>query len=86
LCSQPSRRYCPTKIQHPRHLAINGTNADATLDQYATTDSYATNDYGGFTFPTASKDSFKFTVTAKNASSSGYTVSFADLTLTPHTG
>jgi hypothetical protein len=50
LCSQPSRRYCPTKIQHPRHLAINGTNADATLDQYATTDSYATNDYGGFTF------------------------------------
>jgi hypothetical protein len=63
-------------------LAINGTSVDATLDQYAATDSYATNDYGAFTFPTARNDSFKFTVTAKNASSSGYTVSFDGLGLT----
>ena len=43
-------------------LAINGTNVDAALDQYAATDSYATDD---FTFPTAGNDSFKFTVTPK---------------------
>ena len=64
-------------------LAINGTNVGATLDQYAATDSYATNDYGAFTFPTAGNYSFKFTVTGKNASSSSYSVSFDDLTLTP---
>jgi hypothetical protein len=64
-------------------LAINGTNVGATLDQYAATGSYATNDYGAFAFPTAGNDSFKFTVTAKNASTSGYTVNFDDLSLTP---
>jgi hypothetical protein len=63
-------------------LAINGTNVGATLDQYAATDSYATNDYGTFAFPTAGNYSFKFTVTGKNTSSSGYSVSFDDLTLT----
>ena len=64
-------------------LAINGTNVGATLDQYAATDSYATNDYGTFTFPTAGNYSFKFTVTGKNTGSSSYSVSFDDLTLTP---
>ena len=46
-------------------LAINGANVGAPLDQYAATDSYATDDYGAFTFPTAGNDSFKFTVTPK---------------------
>ncbi len=64
-------------------LSINGTNVGATLDQYAATDSYASFDYGNFTFPTAGNYSFKFTVTGKNASSSNYGISFDDLTLTP---
>jgi hypothetical protein len=46
------------------------------------TDSYVTNDYVTFTFPTAGNYSFKFTVTGKNASSFSYSVSFDDLTLT----
>lgn len=33
-------------------LAINSTHVDATFDQHAATDSYTTNDYGTFTFPT----------------------------------
>jgi hypothetical protein len=57
-------------------LAINGTNVGTTLGQYAATDSHASNDYGTFTFLTAGNDSFKFMVTARNPSSSGYTVSF----------
>ena len=64
-------------------LAINGTNVGATFDQYSATEGYATHDYGNFTFPTAGNYSFKFTVTGKNASSSGYSISFDDLTLTP---
>ncbi len=64
-------------------LAINGANAGATFDQYSAAEGYATQDYGNFTFPTAGNYSFKFTVTGKNTSSSSYSVSFDDLTLTP---
>ena len=64
-------------------LAVNGTNVGATLDQYVATDGYASNDYGTFSFPTAGNYSFKFIVTGKNASSSNFSVSFDDLTLTP---
>jgi hypothetical protein len=32
-------------------LAINGTNVGAALDQYAATDSYATDDYAPSRFP-----------------------------------
>jgi hypothetical protein len=64
-------------------LTINGTAVGANLDQYAATDSYATFDYGKFAFPAAGNYSFKFAVTGKNTGSSGYTVSFDDLTLTP---
>ena len=64
-------------------LAINGANAGATFDQYSAAEGYATQDYGNFTLPTAGNYSFKFTVTGKNTSSSSYSVSFDDLTLTP---
>jgi hypothetical protein len=39
-------------------LAINSTHVDATLDQHAATDSYATNDYGTFTFSTVRRRMF----------------------------
>jgi hypothetical protein len=64
-------------------LSINGTNVGGTLDQYAASPVLGTFDYGTFNFTTAGSYLFKFTVTGKNASSSGYTVSFDDLTLTP---
>jgi Legume lectin domain/Chitobiase/beta-hexosaminidase C-terminal domain len=64
-------------------LAINGTNVGATLDQYTGADAYATFDFGTFNFATAGNYAFKFTVTGKNASSSNYSISFDDLTLTP---
>jgi Legume lectin domain/Chitobiase/beta-hexosaminidase C-terminal domain len=64
-------------------LSINGTNVGSPLDQYAASDSYATVDFGTFTFPTAGNYSFKFTVTGKDTSSSGYSISFDDITLMP---
>jgi len=65
-------------------LAINGTNLGATLDEFqASGDAYAVVDLGNFTFSAAGNYSFKFTVTSHNASSSGYTMSFDDFTLTP---
>jgi len=64
-------------------FTINGTSVGSPLDQYLDTDEYATFDYGNFTFKSAGNYSFKFTVVGKDASSSGYSVSFDDFTLTP---
>ncbi|HET7105977.1 MAG TPA: Ig-like domain-containing protein, partial [Candidatus Acidoferrum sp.] len=64
-------------------LAINGTNVGVPADEYAALDSYAVVDLGNFTFPAAGNYSFKFTVTGRNANSSGYSISFDDFTLTP---
>ncbi len=64
-------------------LSINGTNVGGTSDQYSALAVLGTFDYGTFNFATAGSYLFKFTVTGKNASSSGYTVSFDDITLTP---
>jgi hypothetical protein len=44
---------------------------------------YAVFDVGTFNFPAAGNYAFKFTVTGKNAASSGYSISFDDITLTP---
>jgi len=64
-------------------LAINGTNVGAPADEYAALDSYAVIDLGNFNFPAAGNYSFRFTVTGRNAQSSGYSISFDDFTLTP---
>ena len=64
-------------------LSVNGTNVGATLDEYLASATLSTFDYGTFNFATAGTYSFRFTVTGKNAASSGYTVSFDDITLTP---
>jgi hypothetical protein len=64
-------------------LSINGANVGGTSDQYSAADAYATFDYGTFTFTLAGNYTFKFMVTGKNPSSSGYDISFDDLTLTP---
>ncbi len=64
-------------------LAINGTNVGPVVDQYASVETYSTFDLGKFNFSAAGNYSFKFTVTGKNAASSGYTMAFDDIILTP---
>lgn len=66
-------------------LAINGTNVGSPQDEYQTTGTgaYIVTDLGNFNFAAAGNYAFKFTVTGKNAASSGYSVAFDDITLTP---
>jgi hypothetical protein len=66
-------------------LSINGTNVGSPQDEYANTSAgvYAVFDMGTFNFPAAGNYAFTFTVTGKNAASSGYSISFDDITLTP---
>jgi hypothetical protein len=67
-------------------LSINGTNVGSPKDEYANNASagvYAVFDVGTFNFPAAGNYAFKFTVTGKNAASSGYSIAFDDITLTP---
>ena len=66
-------------------LAINGANVGAAQDEYQSTGSgaFIVTDLGSFSFAAAGNYAFKFTVTGKNASSSGYSIAFDDITLTP---
>jgi hypothetical protein len=66
-------------------LAINGANVGVAQDEYQTTGSgaFIVTDLGNFNFAAAGNYAFKFTVTGKNASSSGFTIAFDDITLTP---
>jgi hypothetical protein len=66
-------------------LAINGTNVGSPLDEYQPTGSgvYVVTDLGNFNFAAAGNYAFKFTVTGTDAASSGYSIAFDDITLTP---
>ena len=67
-------------------LAINGANVGALQDEYNASPSagvYATLDIGNFNFAAAGSYSFRFTVMGKNAASTGYSIAFDDITLTP---
>lgn len=65
-------------------LRIDGTDLGPTLDMYAASGSYNNEfDFGTRTFNTTGNKVFRFTVTGKNASSTGYTGHFDKLTLTP---
>jgi len=66
-------------------LSINGTNAGPTEDEYNSNGNGVFQEYdlGSVTLPTAGNYSFKFTVTGHNPSSSGYTVCFDYIKLTP---
>ncbi len=58
-------------------------NLGAEQDTYAAATSYAEVDLGSFTFTSAGTNSFRFTVTGKNASSSDYDLTLDYLRLTP---
>ncbi len=67
-------------------LTVNGTTVGAPQDEYNSSASagvYAVLDLGNFNFAAAGNYAFKFTVTGKNAASSGYSIAFDDITLTP---
>jgi hypothetical protein len=78
-----------TKLLNTRgvyQLAINGANAGPLVDEYNASTSagvYATQDLGNFNFAAAGSYSFKFTVMGKNAASTGFSIAFDDITLTP---
>jgi len=65
-------------------LSVNGVNVGAPQDEYLNTGgAYAVLDAGNVTISSAGNQSFTFTVTGKNAASSGFTISFDPITLTP---
>jgi hypothetical protein len=63
-------------------LAVNGTSLGPAVDEYASAETWKEFDMGTVSLP-AGNSVFKFTVTAKNASSSGYTLSWDYIKLTP---
>ena len=66
-------------------LSVNGSNLGPTEDEYSANGNgvFHEFDLGNVTFPSAGNYSFKFTVTGRNSSSSGYTVCFDYIKLTP---
>jgi hypothetical protein len=66
-------------------LTVNGTAVGSPQDEYQNTSSgtYVILDLGNFNFAAAGNYAFKFTVTGKDAASSGYSMCFDDVTLTP---
>jgi hypothetical protein len=64
-------------------VAINGVNLGQPQDEYYPSVTYVVRDLGTVSFPTAGSYAVKFTVTGKNASSSGYTLAFDYIELIP---
>ncbi len=59
------------------------TNHGSPVDEYSSSENYTEVDLGALTIGTTGDKSFKFTVTGKNASSSGYTIAFDYIKLIP---
>jgi len=75
------KQYQPRGIMQ---ATINSTNLGSPIDEYiASGDAYAVTDLGAMNFASAGNYLFKFTVTGRDASSTGYSISFDDITLTP---
>jgi hypothetical protein len=64
---------------------VDGVTVGGTLDQYASSGTYPTATIGTVTLGTTGNHTFRMTVSGKNASSSGYTLSADKITLTPTT-
>jgi hypothetical protein len=65
-------------------LSIGGVNVGPVVDQYANTNGvWKEFDVGNVTFSAAGNYQFVFTVTGKNSSSTGYTLAFDYIKLTP---
>jgi hypothetical protein len=64
-------------------LSIDGVAIGGTLDQYATSSTYPTRNFGTVTFASTDNHIIRLTVTGKNASSSGFVLSADKVTFTP---
>jgi hypothetical protein len=75
------------KQYQPRGIAqtaINGANFGPLIDQFvAAQDAYGVTDLGTRSFPSAGNYLFTFIVAGKNPASSGYSLTFDTITLTP---
>ncbi|HTC67135.1 MAG TPA: chitobiase/beta-hexosaminidase C-terminal domain-containing protein [Candidatus Acidoferrum sp.] len=75
------KKYRPRAIMQ---TVINGTNLGPPIDQFVPTDdAYAITDLGAINFPSAGNYPFTFTVVGKNPASTGYSLTFDTITLTP---
>jgi hypothetical protein len=75
------KEYQPRAIMQ---TAINGKNIGPAIDEFvATADAYAVTDLGMVNFPSAGTYPFTFTVVGQNPASTGYTLAFDDIILTP---
>lgn len=63
-------------------LSIDGVTVGSNFDEYSSGSAYPTHDFGNSTLATGSH-LIRLTVTGKNASSSAYTITSDDFTLTP---
>jgi len=64
-------------------LSVNGTNVGPAEDQYVSSSTWVEFDIGNVTLSSAGSQPFKFTVVGKNSASSGYSISFDYIKLTP---
>jgi hypothetical protein len=66
-------------------LAITGLNQGTPQDEYSPTIGYEVRDLGTVTFTSGGYEAFRFVVTGRNPSSSGYTLAldYIDLDLVP---
>ena len=75
------KRYQPRGIMQ---AAINGASVGPAIDQFVdTADAYGVTDLGVRSFPSAGNYLFTFTVVGKNPASTGYSLTFDEITLTP---
>ena len=63
-------------------LSVDGANLGATLDQYASGQTYPTTTFGNVTFGSAGTHTVRLTVTGKNSASSSYQLSADKFTFT----
>jgi hypothetical protein len=64
--------------------AINGQNFGPPVDQFVdNSDAYGVTDLGVRSFPSAGNYLFTFTVVGKNPGSTGLSLTFDEITLTP---
>lgn len=71
----------PTRGQ--MQMTINGNTHGPVYDQYAANASFTSVDLGTFLSGSTGAHTFRFTVTGKNPSATGYTLAFDYITLTP---
>ena len=75
------KQYQPRGIMQ---TAVNGANLGPSVDQFiANSDAYGVTDLGVRSFPSAGNYLFTFTVVGKNPASTGYTLTFDTIILTP---